>query len=267
MSPTFASSVQFLQWLKQRAEQRTRRGKISLAELAKRGGFSSRGYVGAVLTGKRKLTEESLEAFVKMLALNLTEKNLLIALIRAEKGLPQTENTLKKIQQKYSKQFLRKRVKASSSESPVSRSLTAYTFQVYAALAGAECPRIPTEIAEIANVSLELCKSELETLRQRSWIVENAGKYFSAAEHLMVDSEESKDWAQKCFLEDTTVIQNQVKTNFESKEKLFITYNFGVSKHQAPHLAKALREVLHDWVEENVEKTPEKVMSLSIALF
>jgi hypothetical protein len=82
----------------------------------------------------------------------------------------------------------------------------------------------------------------------------------------MIDQSDSTTWLQECFLEDTALIQEQAKNNFKSTEKLFVTYNFGVSKEQLPLLVKTLREVLNGWVEENVEKVPEQVVALTVAM-
>lgn len=256
------SVVGFLAHVKKNIEFKTRKQKITLSELAKKGGFKSRSYVGMVLDGKKRITDQAIPSFIKMFDLKKDEEKYFISLIEVERELPGSKEKLKKLQKRLTKKDKRDKIEVQSEEL-----ITPTTFHVYASLGSQGNARSLEKIVSYTGLSHEICLRELNTLISKKWAICNSGEYvLSDDRHLIVDPNKRSDFNKNWFMEESKKAQTIAEKDFENKDHLFLTYKFSIHQDNMPRLRESLKEVLSTWAENCTQDDSNRVVSLNLSL-
>lgn len=135
------------------------KGKYSFADVARAGGFSSRGYVRDVILGHKRLTEKRLEEFSKILELTVREKKLLTALIRREAKIPGSDTEVTKLQTSFARSVRRKTVLDLEAGA-----ITPNTLHVYAGIANEANSRDLKEVVNAKGLNDLACRQEIDRM-------------------------------------------------------------------------------------------------------
>lgn len=244
--------------------------KFSYAAFSRKAGFTSRGFVKEVVTGRKRMTAYALPRFVKALGLPTQVKtyfNYLVALEESElnsDGLA-TEQIQTRLQQLQAK--FRLHLESLASDSTKTLFKSHQMLEVVSVLGNQHLGLSFDQITHRTRINPQICAEVLKRLLQEEVAVEKNGKYFSKNPHFIFQGLGKNQGFKEVFLETLMNLRRKVTTSFDSREDLFFQSYFSVEKQRMPELKKRMRDLLQEFVQENENDDGDSVAKLTVGLF
>lgn len=259
--------------------------ELPYAEVARRGGFSSRSYPRDVTEGRRRLTAKSLPSLVRGLRLEPGLSRLLRSLYfsaypdeHPEDLAPQLIRArLEKERERARrgrKSVLRQRGILPELKELAERDfprLAAGLTDVVAALGEIKGGATLEEIQRRTGFGKPGLAQKLATLVKEG-VIAYAGdsrRYFPATEHLDWTGQAGSRLAKSVFQSSVERLGHAAQSHFAHGDAMFMNSALSIPKEKLPRLKEELREVILRFVDRSVEASgaPDTVAQLVVGLF
>lgn len=244
--------------------------RFSYAAFSRKAGFTSRGFVKEVVTGRKRMTAYAFPRFVKALGLPTQVKtyfNYLVALEEDElnsDGLTadQIQIRLQQLRAKF-----KMHLESLNSDSAKSLFKSHQVLEVVSVLGNQQLGLSFDQIARRTRLNPQICAEVLKRLLLDDIAVEKNGRYFSKNPHFVFQGLGKNQGFKEVFLETLMNLRRKVTTSFDSREDLFFQSYFSVEKQRMPELKKRMRDLLQEFVQENENDDGDSVAKLTVGLF
>lgn len=239
---------------------------LSVAEFSRHCGFTSRSFLSEYLSGKKKLSKDSLRAIARALELPKNGKDYFLALVaqdQPELGILNPENVLSEI----------KRLRASpwndtediKKRRPYAGKVVSKKkcFLVYAALGTATLGASLDEIKKRCHLSEVEVLRNLETLLTAGLVTEKKNRYFAneaAADFLNFDGSELSD-----LLKEVGTEMIRVPADFiEDANNTVVFSAFSIDAKRIPKFKKELMDAIYSVMDKYQNDAGDSVQQVFV---
>ncbi len=252
--------------------------KVSYAAFARKAGFESRSFPRDVSTGKRRLSPASLVKFQKALGLSTSGQKFFELLVARDE--PTVREALKYRVEVVQDALARARLRFSQDVSAGAgrrdfRKKPLHEVDVWlsipwiaplmAALGDADSGASLTTMAHRLSLSPAKIEPSLKQMVQNGLCREAEGVFYPLQLHEKIQGAGKSRFFLKIFEEATLMACRRASQALESDEEFFFVSSFLVAQKRLPELKLRLRNLLMEFVDENIDSEGQ-VVQLSSSL-
>lgn len=232
--------------------QYQKKGRVNLADFSRKAGFSSRSFLTEYLSGKKKLSKESLRQIKTALVLPKPYMQLFALLVwqdqpeLATQSAAEVEATLEKHKTNLKQQETTKSLVTDTRRIVRKKDL----FRLYAALGTEADGASLSEIITRTGMKLSEIQEGLQTLLEENVVVYENQRFYARANQVDFLGFSDKD-ALSTLLKDVCEDFKSQATSITAEDRNFVFYSaFSVQSQQLPLFKKKLREALYSVLDE-----------------
>lgn len=237
---------------------------FSYQKFADLAGFSSKGFVKDVADGKKKLTNNSLEKFVKGLNLKGAEANFFRMLVCLDDKIPYKNWSQGLLQERIA--AVRQRL---SSGDQKKNETTIYKKQLwpllYAALGNESEGASITEVSNRTKTPTAICCENLLEMTSLGilWLDNRTNRFHCKDFHLIYKG--NGDF-QTFYLNTLETIRSTAQKSFADANNLFMGSAFSVKQSRMAEFSEKLKVLMVDFIDEMEDPLGDSVVMLSVGL-
>lgn len=246
--------------------------KPNIAAASRKGGFSSRSFIGDVIDGRRGLSSASFPKMAKALNLPSRLKSYFhLLVIREEEKM--NIDRIRKDQIDSRIADLRSRFKAQLERSVIEDKAVTVMFKgrdmldCYAALG---CPKkgaTAEEISRKTTLPLEIVNRILRHFLLRGIVNEKDGRYISANALLFFKDLGSNEGAKNCYFQTLDELKRKANAGFHAQDRAFFQFVFSVDQNRMSELKQKLWDVMQEFVESNETTEGNAISKLFLGFY
>lgn len=244
---------------------------MSLSDLARAAGFG-RGFPGDVISGKRRLTLKSCQAFERALELPAPGRKLFRLLVaREERDLfpdlspAAIEKAITRIREM---PWNRSHREAAVPRASRDRDMLSdpKVLAVYAAAGSPEHGALLEEIRSRTGLQDAEAKVVVSDLQRIGLLAERGGRIHPTDFHLFLKGPGKDEFVLKVFRQACMLATQRAREALESEREMFFASSFCVDERRMPELKAALRKTVLRFVDESIDPEGSRVVRLLTAL-
>jgi hypothetical protein len=266
----FLEASTYREFLKVWASADAGKKRGAMAQLCRRAGFASRGYLSDVLAGKKGLSQDSLQRLKKAIGLPKPWGQYFELLVwKDQPALRPARLSDSALSEKLMR--LRKELDAITEslnlETVAKRAITnPGIFRVYAALGSEETGATLEEIQARTGMAPQVAAKHLSEMRAMGIVFENFGRFFAVAQKADALSLKDKEAVAELIGKVSTDLQKR-REQIPQCATNFVFYSaFSVRRSEMPNLKARLQEAILDVLDEFQDDTGEKVEDIFVSL-
>lgn len=249
--------------------ERKKSKRFGYSHIARFGGFKARSFPRDVVSGKKRITLNSLPKFIKGLGLTSDLAEYFRILVEIDEVDCRTRNgDLAKLMKM--KSNVEKRIASKQSiqltDGQDRNFIHSSIPKIYASLGSLD---VGVHIESILKKT-SLPESEvhrcLEFMVQQKLVRKSKAKYFPTENHLNFQNLKS-DIFKKHFVNTAEESIVMSKKHIQSEEKLFLSSSFSVNKAELPKLKEELRSLLLKYIDSSENSDGDRVINLVASLY
>jgi uncharacterized protein (TIGR02147 family) len=270
-TPSFIDATSYREFLKLALKDSTHgKSQLTVAELSRRAGFSSRSYPADVMNGHRRVTLSSLPGFIRGLNLKGDQRILFCLLVSKEEpdvnvdGLTpkQIDKRLMKVRYR-----LHNRFSNPTSSKPKALYQLQSCLEVYAALGTLKDGACLQEIRTRTRLSARDCEEALAHLEKFQVIRVDVAleRYYPLEnEHLIFETIKSNTPFQQHYLSMLSYFIKRASVDFDGNDRLFFSSTFSIRKERAPEFKRELRELVLRFIDNSEDPLGDSIAKMIV---
>lgn len=272
----FAAALEakdYRSFLRLMMESRHAHRAITLSELAKKSGFSSKGYISDLLAGRKKLTAKALPKILTALNLPKRLENYFELLAQLEEkslrspGLDEKEIQLKL--KRLRRSFTDKESSGQTALLPKANSeiYRHLAYKVYASLGSPEVGADFPQIVKRSGLSEAAARDALDALIAIKLAREEKGRFFCAIGTIEALGLDQQTRFQEVLASATSALIQKIQQIHKFPNDFYFYSSFALDPEKELLLKKKLQELLCNFVDEHQNEDGELVKSIVIGFF
>ncbi len=251
--------------------------KMSFAQIARKGGFSSRAHVRELIHGPRGFTQLSISRIVRAFSLNADWRDFFLTLValsaRNTTLVNWSEERLKRRLQLLRHRLNRtqKRIDRSGETKLVEQLLAIPHFlPIYASLGNTSDGATLTEIQERTNLNDSTLQNSLQKMKSTGVVTLSSTtpvRYFAREYHLSFSEVVRSEHFRHTYLKGLEHVKDRATQDFNANNLLFIQSVFCVRSTDLPDLKKRLGDLLTEFADRAIDdEKGDRIATLLAAL-
>jgi uncharacterized protein (TIGR02147 family) len=246
--------------------------RFSFASFSRKAGFTSRGFVKEVLTGRKRLTAYSFPRFVKALGITGVAKQYFTTLVALEE---EELNSDRLTQEQLKDRLAQLRTKANlhlqTADSPdLDTAPELYkdyqVLEVVSVLGNREKGASFEQVIQRTGLEPYVAANILRQLISKKIVREVNGRYISVNPHFVFDHLGEKSGFKEVYIQTLQLVRRKIASHFSSRDYLFVQSYFSVDRKRLPELKERMRELIHEFVQTHENDDGDCVAKLHVAL-
>ncbi len=235
---------------------------FSLDVFRKKTGFKSKGHIHDIISGRKRISNTSLNKFSRALTLSHELKSYFKTLVYLEEAdtRPMSWKKTSKLQERI--KSLETQILNSSNKKNIPIN-SIKDIHVLCAL-GDEMGADIEEICQRTQFSQIFVSKALRRLLDHKIISMKSNKYLLDRKHSFY-SGQSSELFQNLYLDSLKTSLRHAKLDFNNKSKLFYLNNFSISSKDKERLIEELKEIINSYVVRAECSTGDKISTLSLS--
>lgn len=251
-----------------------RNAHFGYSYFAKRAGFSARSYPREVVTGRKRITANSLGKFIGGFDLTNELAEYFTLLVMEEEpevninDLPNAEITELKARTRQRLQAILAGENGADNEETVKIYRTQEWPEIYASLHDSVGSSL-SEVQARSGLSKSVCKRALDNMIQQELVKfdEASQTYFCLASNLFFFKLGGDAFFKNYFVDQMQRAKDKATINFRNPEALFFTSVFSVDSRKMPELVNELRAVLNKYIDQAEKPLGDHIAKLAVAFW
>lgn len=251
------------------ATTQARNGKMNMAALSRKAGFSSRSFIGDVIEGRRRLSPSSYPKLARALSLSARLRSYFHLLaVRDEPDLNFEQLDQHSIE--FRLKELRLRLQ-NDLDSALNKNKKAETLlkardmmDCYAALGNGATIE---EVASRTGLSINYVKFVLEHFLSNATAKLVNGKYIVDNPVVLFNDLGESQNAKSCYLQTVNELKRKADSGFHNVDRAFSQFVFTVDSSKMPELKKKLWETMREFMESSEVSDGDRVAKLAVGFY
>ena len=254
------------------ATAQSRNGKMNMAALSRKAGFSSRSFIGDVIEGRRRLSPSSYPKLSRALSLSARLRSYFHLLaVRDEPDLNFEQLDQLTIDLRLKELRLRLETDLDSAlnkNKKVDAFLKALKardmIDCYAALGNGATLE---EVASRTGLSINYVKFVLDHFLSNATAKLENGKYFVDNPVVLFNDLGESQNVKSCYLQTINELKRKADSGFHNPDRAFSQFVFTVDSSKMPELKKKLWELMREFMESSEVSDGDRVAKLAVGFY